>query len=199
MAIQGFNPLGTSVASGSFYTDTTGYTQGVMEADPAARYSLVAGVISRTDTNIYYGGLPIVENISQLKSNPQASIQLATASDSVSGFTTFNQSNNLFTLGANQVPTTTGGGTINYLRLGCNARISLACDPELRKYIGTPLGAVKVAWDFTNNQLVEAGSDNALAVKVIAFGLQNSKTVTIDQSTQAITWNTTGTCALVLL
>lgn len=199
MAIQPLNPLGTSFASGSFYTDSTGYTQGVMEADPSSRYSLVAGRVAVTDTNIYYGGLPIVENISEMKGHPQAVIQLAIASDVVTGFTVFNQANNLYVLGSNQVPMTTGGGTINYLRFGSKARVALACDPALRKSLNKPIDSLKVAWDFTNNQLVEASADNALSIKVIAFGLQNSKTVTLNQSTQNMSWNTTGNCALVLL
>ncbi|MDI2113063.1 hypothetical protein [Commensalibacter nepenthis] len=199
MAITGLNPLGTSFASGSFSTDSSGYTHGIMEADPAARYAITAGKIKQTDKNIYFGGMPIVENVSEMRGNPLPYIQLATASDTPIGFTVFNQANNLFILGANQVPTTTGGGTINYVRFGSNARVALTCDPALRFSLNQPVSTLKVAWDFDKNQLVAAGSGTALPVKVLSLSLQNSKTVQFNQDTQIISWNPNGSCALVLL
>ncbi|CAI3954099.1 unnamed protein product [Commensalibacter communis] len=191
-------PFGTTVAQNSFQTDSTGFIQGMMAVDPAARNNLVAGRIKPDDNNVYYGGLPIIENVAELKPSGTPVIQLATAVADIIGFTVFNQTNNLFLFGANTVPVTHNGGTINFLRFGSNARIALPCDPALRKYLNTPVSQAYVSWDFTKNQLIAGSESSNIPVRLLDMNFQ-SNVVAVDSATQNVTWNTQGTCALVLL
>lgn len=187
---------GTSFANNSFYTDSTGLMQGMAYDEPDTRYRYRAGKIASTDQDVYYGGLPVTIKVTAVNSSIIPTISLAKSVDQISGFTIFNQSNNLILVGASEVGIMTGGGTINTVKLGTKVKVAVVCDPALRTKLNNQIDAVKVTWDFTANMLVEAtGSAVPLNVTLLDIGLSNSRVVKATNGTY--TWSENGNCALI--
>ena len=163
------NPLLTSVASGSFNVDSTGYIQGMMLDDPAIRNWIAGGVLDTTETLPMWGGVGIAEYVAGSAStsylgnftNPNGSqggkifrATAATGSKPLTGFSVFNQAHAMINSPQSQVPLAVSGGQVNFFRLGSKARIAVACDPSLAAYAGANNINIGVAWDYVNQILI---------------------------------------------
>ncbi len=161
-----FNPVQTSNAAGTFNVSSDGYIQGTAMDDPSARNWLSSGVLAISETKPMWGGVAISENVpSTAYSSTQngvadmggqiirATSVTANAAGSLTGFCVFDQNHSAINTPQSQVPLVGSGMTLNFYRLGSNARIAVACDPGL---ISLQTGVItqQVSWDF-NNQVLQ--------------------------------------------
>lgn len=196
------NPMRTTNAANMFGIQSDGFYQGVALDDPANRYNLASGSVSTDEPDPIWGGLPISEFIPGTHSAPRGSvIKKATSVDNLVGFTVFNQAHNGITTPQSPVPQFSSNMTVSFYRIGSNMRVPLKCSAEVVA-LGTSgaLVTTKLAWDFTNQQLIVATGDaDALPIKLLAIQAGNSKTVAYDDTNGYTTWEPNGNCALVLL
>ena len=163
-----FNPLITTNALGSFNVSSAGYIQGVQLDDPATRFALAGGILATSETIPMWGGVGIYEQVSGDSTiylgnataplgNLGGQIGRATGltgSKALTGFSVFNQSNAFVNTPQSPVPLAGSGMSVDFLRFGSGARISVQCDPILATYSAAQLITVALAWDFTNQLLV---------------------------------------------
>lgn len=164
-----FNPILTSVASGSFNTTSEGYIQGFMMADPATRFALAGGVLADSETIPMWGGVGITELVAGnasagyvgSPSGPNGSqgglIKRATAltgSTALTGFSLFDQAYGMVNTPQSPVPLAGSKMQVNFARLGSGMRIAVKCDSVLASLAGTSIINAAVAWDFVNQQLI---------------------------------------------
>ena len=159
-----FNPVLTTVASGSFNVSSSGFIQGTAQNDPAVRNALAGGVLASTETLPMWGGVGITENVPYTSNNsyPQnnlgsligrAANLTAGATGQLTGFSVFDQNQAATTTPQSPVPLSGTSMAVNYYRLGSGARIAVAMDPILASLSGSVI-TTPVAWDFTNQLLV---------------------------------------------
>lgn len=163
-----FNPISTTVASGSFNAESTGFIQGTMLDDPAVRYQMAGGILASSETLPMWGGCAITEDVTGgtnsyvgTPGNPNNALggqifraTALTGSKAITGFSVSNQNSSMLTTPQSPVPLTASGMQVNFLRLGTNARIIVAADPILAALGGTAIITTAVAWDFVNQQLI---------------------------------------------
>lgn len=155
-----YNPLPTSNALGSFNISSVGGVQGTFYDDPAVRYQLAGGYLAEAETIPMWGGVGVYENIAGSAGGPQdelgSQVGRATAltgSTALAGFSVFNQAEAMVQTPESPVPLAPSYGQVNFFRLGSNARIKVACDPNLVDLQGNPT-TTDVSWDFENQMLV---------------------------------------------
>ncbi len=159
-ALSSFNPIQTTNAGGLFGVYSNGFTQGVAHDDPSSRFWLAQGYLASTETLPMWGGIAISEYLPAstsslpypLDGNAGNSITRSTSNANITGFSVFNQSHNAMNWPQNQVPVLQNGQTVNFYRLGSNARIPVACDPSLVSLDGGLISAA-VSWDINNQRL----------------------------------------------
>ena len=150
----GFNPALTTNAAGSFSVRSDGLYQGVMLDSPTSLFQITSGLIASTETLPMWGGVAIFESIPLSSPFPLGStIGRATNAPAIAGFSIFNQAHNGVTSPQSNVPTFSGSQTTNYVRLGSQVRVSVACPASLASLDGSAT-SVQVAWDLTNQQLI---------------------------------------------
>ena len=158
-SLAGFNPALTTNASGLFFTNTAGYIQGCALPDPAIRYQLRSGIWASSNTGPGFGGMGICENLPAAGADVMGpTLTLATnvtaaASNSLTGFTVFDQAINLINNPQSPVPTAASGMGMNFFRLGSGITVPLACSTALTNLDGGVI-TQQVSWDFTGQQLV---------------------------------------------
>jgi hypothetical protein len=158
-----FNPLPTTTAEGSFNVDTVGVIQGTFFDDPAVRFELAGGIVDPAASQPFWGGMAITERIVPLGAAPQPNSVLGNALDlataiggslPITGFTVFNQGHAMLNFPQSPVPQAAPGMSINFFRLGSNARIAVACDPNLASLIESDPINSQVSWDFGGQRLI---------------------------------------------
>lgn len=201
-----FNPYVTTNALGSFNIQTTGFIQGTALDQPAIRFALSGGVLASTETLPMWGGIGISENIPGLSGGPldelggvisRATSETAGTAGQLTGFSVFDQAHSMVNFPQSPVPQSAVGGLVNFYRLGSGARIAVAMDPALVSLEGEVI-TTQVSWDFTNQRLI-AYNGSALPVRVIDVNIGNSMTVTYNSGTGFVTWNRSGSCAIILI
>lgn len=177
-----FNPVQTTVASGTFNSKSTGYIQGTALDQPAIRFSLAGGVLNSTETLPMWGGVGIYEDIpSSSYSTTAPSSVLGTVvgrattlaahtTGDLTGFSVFDQNSAMINFPQSPVPLAGSGMQVNYYRLGSGARIAVACDPSLASITGGVI-TQQVSWDFTNQLLIPY-----LGTLTISSGTYNNTT-----------------------
>lgn len=148
------NPLLTTNAAGTFSTTSEGVIQGTAWNDPAVRNELAGGVLSNAETLPMWGGVAIFENIPGLTNGPSPSLggvvgraTSITGATAIMGFSVFDQAHAMINTPQSPVPLAPGGASVNFYRLGTNARIAVAIDPALVDQDGDPITS-QVSWDF---------------------------------------------------
>jgi hypothetical protein len=207
-ALISLNPMQTSVASNLFSTNSTGYTQGDAQDDPAVKFYLAGGVYSASATAPIWGGVPIQEVIPGLSGTPgsdvlgstinQATDQTGAAS---TGIVVFNQAYQGITTPQSNAPLFTPGMSVNFYRYGSGARIPLPCDASVVSLDGSSV-AETVYWDYTNNILTATqpvSGQAALPVKILRISASGNKTVSYNGTSNTANWITTQAVALVLI
>ena len=163
VATVSFNPVLTSNAGGSFNIDSSGYVQGQAMDDPSYRYWLAGGVLATTETLPMWGGVGISELIpsstSTTTSAPSLGGQIgrattltAQAAGQLTGFSVFDQAHHMINSPQSPVPLAGTGMSVNFYRMGSQARIAVACDPSLIS-LQTGLITQNVSWDFNSQRL----------------------------------------------
>jgi len=197
------NPMLTTNALGLFNVNSAGFTQGDALDDPAVKFQLAGGFIAPTETLPMWGGLPISENVPLSTSVPssgvlQGSIKRATATDEVTGICVFNQAFQGITTPQSTAPQFSSGMTVNFYRLGSNARIPMRCDPALISIDGELITS-DVTYDFTNDWLTAGTLVNKLNVRVLKVSTTGNKTVSYDPVTGFANWVNNEFVAVVLI
>lgn len=155
------NPYATTVASGSFNVQSTGYIQGTALDSPSIRNQLSGGVLSSAETVPMWGGVGISEAVPGATGTPQnelggiitrATTLTAAAANSLTGFSVFDQNYAGVNTPQSPVPLTPSYGLVNFYRLGSGARIAVKCSPNLVALDGTVITS-QVSWDFQGQQL----------------------------------------------
>lgn len=164
-----FNPMLTTVASGSFSVASTGYIQGIQLDDPAVRFALAGGILADSETIPMWGGVGIYEKVAGNASagyvgSPGGPLSetgglvgratALTGSTGLMGFSVFNQAYGMINTPQSPVPLAGSKMSVNFLRLGSGARIAVKCDPSLAALGGVSPITQAVAWDFVNQQLI---------------------------------------------
>ena len=163
VATVSFNPVLTSNAGGSFNIDSSGYVQGQAMDDPSYRNWLAGGVLATTETLPMWGGVGISELIpsstSTTTSAPSLGGQIgrattltAQAAGQLTGFSVFDQAHHMINSPQSPVPLAGTGMSVNFYRMGSQARIAVACDPSLIS-LQTGLITQNVSWDFNSQRL----------------------------------------------
>jgi hypothetical protein len=148
------NPIVTTNAFGSFFAASDGLIQGTAYDDPAFNFALSQGTWAGTVPAI--GGMAISELIPVAGAQPgnaSFNIEPAVSAAGITGLTVFNQAVAMISSPQSTVPQTQQGMSVNYYRLGSNARIAVAMAPSLVSLEGG-LISQQVSWDFVGQQLV---------------------------------------------
>lgn len=160
VANASFNPIATTVASGSFSTATDGYIQGTALDNPSARFQLAGGVLKSDETLPMWGGIGIFENIAGATGQPNAVLggvvgraTALTGSKALVGFSVFDQNHSAINWPQSPVPQSLSGMQVNFYRLGSLARIAVKANVNIAALLGSSVASY-VSWDYTNQQLV---------------------------------------------
>jgi hypothetical protein len=188
------NPQLTTVASGSFNVETTGYIQGTALNDPAVRYQLAGGVLAVTETLPMWGGVAITEDVplsstSNTGGSLGGNIARATAETNVTGWSVFDQDHAMLTTPQSPVPLAARGMGVHFYRLGSNARIAVACSPNLVDLDGQII-TTAVAWDYVDQELepffsATVSSGTYAGAVTISSGIYTTGTGAVSLTTNA--------------
>lgn len=166
-----FNYMPTTNAAGAFNTNSAGDVQGMFRDDPAIRYQLSGGYLSSAELIPMWGGVAISEAMrpnptitgpnGQSLTGPDNVIggaitratQIATGTNSLTGFSVFNQAYGMVITPQSSVPLAGSGMQVNFFRMGSGARIVVACAATLSAITADPINQ-PVSWDFSNHQLI---------------------------------------------
>lgn len=159
------NPAITTTASGLFSLTESGLVQGTSLDSPNIRNQLAGGVLDPADTLPMWGGVGIYENIPLSTAGSTTAVSAfggyvgratsvtANAAKSLTGFSVFDQAVAGINSPQSTVPLFSTGQSINFYRLGSNARIAVQCAPGLVSLDGG-LISPQVSWDYAAQQLI---------------------------------------------
>lgn len=182
-----FNPILTTVASGSFQIDSAGLIQGTIYDDPVDRQRITGGYLANTETLPMWGGVGISELVPGVSGNPsrtlgttvsRATTLTAAAAGQLTGFSIFNQAHAMTETPQSPVPLAGGYGQVNLVRLGSGVRLAVAMDPALVDLQGQLITS-DVSWDFQNQILTPYVSTT------VSSGTYNSTTGAVALTTAA--------------
>lgn len=196
-----FNPFVMTNVPDGFSVQSQGFWQGDIQADPAQRFQLVAGVVAAAETLPMWGGVGIYEatvasTTSQTGQGP--TIGRAANIGELAGFTTFQGSFAAPTTPQSTVPLQSNGGGFNFVRFGSLSRIVLACNSGVLALAGQK-NPQKFSWDYTNQVLIPGDGTNEFDATLLEVNAGNSAVVVYNSGTGFATWNTTGNAALILI
>lgn len=196
-----FNPFVMTNVPDGFSVQSQGFWQGDLQADPAQRFQLVAGVVDSAETLPMWGGVGIFEatvasTTGQTGQGP--TIGRAANVGELAGFTTFQGSFSAPTTPQSTVPLQSNGGGFNFVRFGSLSRIVLACNSSVLALAGTK-NPQKFSWDYTNQVLIPGDGTNEFDATLLEVNAGNSAVVVYNSGTGFATWNTAGNAALILI
>jgi hypothetical protein len=197
MSIINFNPMVTSQPYGTFTDSTQGRYQGDFVDDPSSYQYLSAGQIAASVTQPVWGGMALTQTVSTT-GNSQGlgpTMSLATAATGANGFNGFSVFTKngaaILTPGLNNVPQLGAGMTVNYFRVGSNARINVAIEASLVSSLEGGNAQQALYWDPALQQLTASGTSGAFelpsTVKINSFDT-NGRIVSYNSGTGALTW-----------
>jgi len=203
MANIAINPMLTTNAFGLFNVNSAGFTQGDALDDPAVKFQLASGFLKPTETLPMWGGLPILEDVPLSTTVPSSGILnggigRATTVAEITGICVFNQAFQGVTTPQSTAPQYTSGMTVNFYRLGTNARIPMRCDPALISLDGELITS-NVTYDFANDWLTAGTVANKINVRVLKVSTTGNKTVSYDPVTGFANWVNNEFVAIVLI
>lgn len=199
MAIN-FNPALTTSPQNTFLQSTDGYVQGVYFDDPTTKNWLTSGVVGASVTQPIWGGMAITEEVATVNANALGNtLVLATSATNFTGFTVFNQANNMIIAPGNSVQIAAPGMTTNFFGVGSRASIAVAVLASLVTSLEGGAVNQPLFWDPALQQLTVTGTAGSFALpattKIRSFN-SNSKIVSYNSGTGAVSW-TTGNAAII--
>jgi hypothetical protein len=198
------NPMVTTNAKGLFNVNSAGFTQGDAQDDPAVKFQLAGGFLKASETLPMWGGLPIFEDIPLATTTPSSgvlngAVGRATATDEITGICVFNQAFQGVTSPQSTAPQYTSGMTVNFYRLGSNARIPVRLDPALVTLEGE-LITTQVSWDFTAGWISTYNAGvGQFPARILKVSTTGNKTVSYDPATGFANWVNNEYVAVVLI
>ncbi len=199
-----FNPIQTTNFPGTFFVQTDGFVQGVMEDDPVARFALRSGVVSTAATVPMWGGIAIAESLAGGTTGvvDQVNSILAAASsvNGVTGFTVFNQASAMVITNSSNVPLAGSSMAVNFFRFGSGARVSVNTPAAVASELAGGSISPTLYWDPVAYQVTTVSTSNVAlpaSVKLSHVNVGNSKVVSYATGTGYATW-TNGGSALVI-
>ncbi|MHB1644410.1 MAG: hypothetical protein ACYCS8_17465 [Acidithiobacillus sp.] len=192
MANVSFNPALMTSAQNTFLLNTQGFIQGLTQDDWVSRAFLLPGVVASTVTQPMWGGMGLAVNGSaSATDNRQGQSVLPATTTQINGFSVFDQGINMIQVPGNNVPTAQAGQSLPFYTFGTNARIPLPITGTVADFEGVPIG-VQLYWDTVALGLTTVSSANTVAlpstVRLLEMNLANSKMVSYNSSTGAVTW-----------
>lgn len=190
------NPVTVTNFSGSFFSSSTGYVQGVLLDDPVTRFKLNQGMWG--SNSVVYGGMGVT--ISTCTPATEAAeynsvLTVATSESNLNGFTVFNQATALVQTTSSTVPTGGQYMSMNYVELDSGARIAVAASSTVAAALEGQAQNTAVYWDYTNQVLLGSPGGTAIPVKIIDIAVGNSMVVSVSGSNY--TWNQAGSIVVI--
>jgi hypothetical protein len=203
-----FNPMQTTNTQQSFLLSSDGFVSGTFQDDPAIRYQLEGGVVSQSQSIAVWGGLPVslaIPGINSVSGQPSAlgsfvtvaATNAASNANGIHGFTVFNQAAAMIITPSSGVPVASTGMSVNFFRMGTNARIALPLSAGLANTLVGGAPTQQVSWDFVNQVLTTFNAGVGALPVIIETVSITSKVVSYNASTGAVVWNPQGPCAIV--
>lgn len=203
MANISFNPSLTTQPQNSFQLQTQGFIQGLTQDDPISRMRLLAGQVGSGVTQPVWGGMGVAVNVGGLPTGatPAQAITLATTSH-IQGFTVFDQAINMSIVPGNSVPVSVAGQSVAFYLFGSMARVPLPLAAGVVTTLESALTTVALYWDTVAFNITATSSGNTVAlpstVQILAVDA-NSKTVSYNSGTGAVSWSYGQDVALIQL
>lgn len=194
-----FNPYVITNVQDSFSVQSNGFWQGDLQADPAGRFQLAAGVIKSTVTDPIWGGMAISETTPPATPGNQylgSLLAPATSATDFAGFTVFNGTYSLPTTPQSPVPMANAGNSFNFVRKGTNNRIVVSCSSAVIALAGET-NPQTFGWDATAQQLVASGAGDFDFDATLVQVDTNGAVVDYDSVTGFATWDTTANVAVI--
>lgn len=202
-----FNPYQTTSPQNTFLLETQGYVEGLPYDDTVARLWLDRGILASTETIPMWGGQPIEEvtNVTGTGGDGMGgTIKRATSGATCTGFSTFLQQGHMVIVPGPSVPVTSINTSVGFFRLGTQQRLAVQLDPAAYTTIAGSPGAVDsyaLYWNPTSHfvTLTTTGGNWALPTSLRLLSINNnSKIVSYNSTTGAVTW-TSGAAAMLLI
>jgi hypothetical protein len=178
------NPYVTTTAAGTFNTSTSGFAQGMLLDNPVELFKIAGGIVAATETIPMWGGIAIAENIpligvTQPMSELGGTVIRAATIAAITGFSVFNMNYAMVNSPQSPVPLSPSGAQVNFVRIGSNTRLAVACDPGLVSLGGSSI-AQQVGWDINNQRLAPYdASTPTYALSTITWANTNGGRLTV--------------------
>lgn len=196
-----FSPYATTQASGLFNSSTTGAIQGLMVADPAARYRLSIGYVDQEETVPMWGGVAVSERIGRIPgmgasvnsgTSPNngrmgSALKRATSTTDITGFALYDHANHMVITPSSRAPQAFPGNSIGFARFGSNVRVPVPADPALLNQVGQ-LTNGSFGWDFQNQRLVAGSGGSTIPVRLLEVYETGGLLVNYDQTEGTLNW-----------
>jgi hypothetical protein len=184
-----FSPYAATNAAGSFNVDSTGYVQGEMLPNAAARQFLTKGFLASGQTLPMWGGVAISENIpgppgsatspSPLLGGPVGRATTVSAgAGQITGFSVFDQNYSAVNNPQSPVPLVGTFGQVSFFRFGSGIIIPVAMDPDLVS-LENEIITTQVSWDFNNQVLQPFNSTATYALTSMTWSAANGGQIAI--------------------
>lgn len=199
-----FNPSLMTQPQNSVLLDSQRWIQGLTQDDPVSRMHLTAAQIASGVTQPVWGGMGVTLSTGSLSSNNAQllSAGLATTT-SIQGFTVFDQGINFIQVPGNNAPTLSAGMDAPVYAFGSKARLALPlASGVLASLEDANIFTSPIYWDTVAFNLTLTSNANTVAlpagVGVLAVN-DNSRTISYNATTQAVTWLEGQAAALLVL
>ena len=199
-----FNPALMTAPQNSFLLQTQRFIQGLTQDDPISRMHLLSAQVSNAVAQPIWGGLGITLATGELSSN-NAQIPVAglATTTSIEGFTVYDQGINFIQVPGSSAPTVVGSQNVPVYAFGSKARIPLPlASGVLTSLEGGSIFTNPLYWDTVAFNITLTSNANTVAlpagVGVLAVN-DNSRTISYDSTTQAVSWLEAQAAALLVL
>ncbi len=188
-----FNPALMTAPQNSFLLETQRFMQGLTQDDPVSRMHLLAAQVSTAVTQPVWGGLGVTLSTGSLSANnPMLMTAGLATTTSIEGFTVYDQGINYIQVPGSSAPTVVGGQDVPVYAFGSKARVPL----PLASGVLTNLEDVSIFtsplyWDTVAFNVTLTSNANTVALPAGVGCLavnDNSRTISYNSTTQAVTW-----------
>lgn len=201
-----FNPIQTTNFPGTFYVQTEGYVQGVMEDDPVARFALRSGVVAAAATVPMWGGIAIAESLAGgstgVVDQVNSILSAASSGNGITGFTVFNQASAMVITNSSNVPLSGSSMAVNFFRFGSGARVAVATTSAVASALAGGTISPTLYWDPVAYQVTTVSTSNVAlptSVKLTHLNVGNSLVVSYNSGTGAANWQAAGSTLVIEL
>lgn len=206
MANVSFNPGLTTSPQSTILKDSQGLMQGITQDDWNSRAFLMSAVVGSGVTQPVWGGMAAGLTTNGLGSGSSSNggnkpvFAVPTTATGVQGFTIFDQGINMIQVPGNSVPISTAGMDIPIYLIGSRARVPVPVDSGSVSGLESAALDAALYWNPVTNALSTTATNNILLTGVKILSLHdNSKAISYNSSTGAVTWLESQTLALILL